>query len=175
MKALTLQHPEATRARLLSLAEEIPGAWIGIKIAGLLLLLEGQRSGWITDVLGLTRMSWSRWVHSVNQSGVEALKEQPRPGRPVRLSKTIQKSLEVHLEKTPMDYGLSRVRWDGPTLVVHLKKKFGIALTVRHAQRWMHQLGYRMKRASHVYLQARAEDTTKFRRRIKKTPNAGTA
>jgi len=175
MKALTLQHPEATRARLLSLAEEIPGAWIGIKIAGLLLLLEGQRSGWITDVLGLTRMSWSRWVRSVNQSGVEALKEQPRPGRPVRLNKMIQKSLEVHLEKTPMEYGLPRARWDGPTLVVHLKKKFGVALTVRHAQRWMHQLGYRMKRASHVYLQGRAEEAQKFRRRIKKTPNVGTA
>lgn len=168
-----LQHPEATRARLLSLAEEIPGAWIGIKIAGLLLLLEGQRSGWIIDVLGLTRMSWSRWVHSVNQNGVGRLKEQPRPGRPARLSKTVQKSLEVHLEKTPMDYGLSRVRWDGPTLVVHLKKRFGMALTVRQAQRWMHQLGYSMKRASHVYLQARAEDAQKFRRRIKKTPNAG--
>lgn len=174
MKALILHHPEATRVRLLSLAEEIPGAWVGIKIAGLLLLLEGQRSGWITDVLGLTRMSWSRWVHSVNQRGVNALKEKPRPGRPARLSKTVQRRLEVHLEKTPMDYGLSRVRWDGPTLVVHIKKKFGMALTVRQAQRWMHQLGYRMKRASHVYLQARAKEAQTFRRRLKKTPDAGT-
>ena len=52
---LTLTHPAAKKERLLALAEEIPGAWIGIKIAALLLVLEGQRPGWITEVLGLTR------------------------------------------------------------------------------------------------------------------------
>ena len=56
-----LNHSGA-RIRLLALAEEIPGAWVGIKIAALLLVLEGQRPGWITEVLGLTRMSLSRWI-----------------------------------------------------------------------------------------------------------------
>ena len=39
------------------------------------------------------------------------------------------------------------VRWDGPTLATHLKRQFGIQLKVRQAQQWMHQLGYRLKRA----------------------------
>jgi transposase len=81
--------------------------------------------------------------------------------------------VEQHLEKSPLDFGLKRLRWDGPTLVVHLQRQFGIKLKVRQAQNWMHQVGYRLKRASYCYLQAKAEDAKKFRRALKKTPVSG--
>ncbi len=35
MKALSVTHQEATRGKLLALAKQVPGAWIGIKIAAL--------------------------------------------------------------------------------------------------------------------------------------------
>jgi len=57
--SLMLTHPEATRERLLALVRKIPGAYIGIKIAALLLILEGQRPGWVAAVLSLTRQSLS--------------------------------------------------------------------------------------------------------------------
>jgi len=38
MRALDIRHPEVTRERLLALAEDFPGAWLGIKIAVLVLL-----------------------------------------------------------------------------------------------------------------------------------------
>lgn len=170
---LELTHPHATRSRLLAFTKEIPGAWIGIKIAALLLLLEGQRPGWIAEVLGLTRMSLTRWIHGVNATGLEALRPQPRPGRPPRLTPPVQRVLAAHLEESPQAFGLPRVQWDGPTLVVHLKRQFGIALKVRQAQMWMHQLGYRPKRASHSYLQARAAEARRFRQQVKKTRRAG--
>lgn len=166
---LTLTHAGATKERLLALAEETPGAWVGLKIAALLLVLEGQRPGWITEVLGLTRMSLSRWIHVVNKEGLEVLKPKPRSGRPTHLSPKLQKALQAHLEKSPQEFGLHRAQWDGPTLAVHLKRYFGISLKVRQAQRWMHQLGYRMKRASYSYLQARAGQAKKFQRALKKT------
>ena len=133
---LALTHSSASREQLFALAESVPGAWIGIKIAALLLVLEGQRPGWICDVLGLTRMSLSRWIHGVNAGGVEALR--PKPGRPSRLDAKLQKALQADLEKSPQDFGLNRVQWDGPTLVTHLKRHFGIPLKVRQAQKWMH-------------------------------------
>jgi len=170
---LHLTHPDATRARLLALARDIPGAWIGIKIAALLLLLEGQRPGWIAEVLGLTRMSLTRWIHGVNASGRRALLPKPRPGRPARLTSQVRAALTVHLEQSPQAFGLPRVQWDGPTLVVHLKRQFGIALKVRQAQHWMHQLGYRLKRATHTYLQAQASEARRFQRALKKTRRAG--
>ena len=87
-----------------------------------------------------------------------ALKALPRPGRPTQLTDKIQRALENDLERSPLEFGLNRVRWDGPTLVVHIKRQFGIKLKVRQAQMWMHQLGYRLEHSSYAYLQARSED-----------------
>jgi transposase len=168
-----LTHPEASRERLLAFARKIPGAYIGIKIAALLLILEGQRPGWISEVLGLTRQSLNVWMHKVNEKGIASLKAGSRPGRPPRLTREMVEEVEQHLEKSPLDFGLKRLRWDGPTLVVHLQRQFGIKLKVRQAQNWMHQVGYRLKRASYSYLQAKAEDAKKFRRALKKTPFSG--
>jgi transposase len=170
---LQLSHPEATRKRLVALADRIPGAWIGIKIAALLLVLEGQRPVWITEVLGLTRMSLSRWIHGVNETGLKALEPKPRPGRPARLTAKVRQELAEHLEQAPNQFGLPRIQWDGPTLAIHLKRRFGISLKVRQAQMWMHQLGYQLKRAGHVYLQAKSSQARRFERALKKTPKSG--
>jgi len=103
-----------------------------------------------------------------------ALKPKKRPGRPSRLTPEVRRELEGDLEKPPFELGLNRARWDGPTLVVHLRRRFGIKLKVRQAQYWMHQLGYRLKRASYSYIQGRAKDAKRFRKALKKTPVSGT-
>jgi len=172
---LNLTHPEASREGLFALAREIPGAYQGIKIAALLLILEGQRPGWISETLGLSRQSLNLWMHKVNAQGLLSLKPEPRPGRPARLTPAVRQELEEQLERSPSEFGLPRVRWDGPTLVVHLQRHFGIKLKVRQAQYWMHQLGYRLKRASYSYLQARAEAGERFQRSLKKTSIPRTA
>jgi len=172
---LRLTHRSATQEQLLALVQQVPGAWEGLKIAALLLVLEGQRLGWIAQVLGLARMSLNRWVHRVNAQGVAALKPAPKPGRPSQLTPALCRVLERDLEKSPQALGLNRAQWDGPTLVTYLKRRWGVTLKVRQAQYWMHQLGYRMKHASYSYLQARAEEAGRFQRVLKKTPGSGSA
>src|SRR3989338_2417581 len=103
---LALRHPEATRERLVAIAKEIPGARIGLKIAALLLVLEGQRPSWIVDVLGLTRMSLNRWMHGMNAEGLGSLIPKPRPGRPARLTPTLRHRLAQHLEEARRGFGL---------------------------------------------------------------------
>lgn len=173
MTNLSLLPPAVTKQRLVSLARQTPGAWLGLKIAALLLVLEGQRPSWIAEVLGVTRMSLHRWVQAVQQQGAAALASKPRPGRPSQLTARLAQRLRRHLERSPQAAGLNRVRWDGPTLVEYLKQHGGLTLTVRQAQNWLHRLGYQLKRASHVYLQARAADAQRFRRALKKTAPPG--
>jgi transposase len=173
MKTSPVNPDKALKEQLLALAEKTPGAWIGVKIATLLLVLEGQRPGWISEVLGQNRMNINRWTRAVNKDGVDALIPKKQTGRPARMTPKIAAQLERHLEESPQKFGLNRARWDGPTLATHLQRQFGVKLKVRQAQYWMHRLGYRLKRASHVYLQARAEDAKKFARNLKKTQNAG--
>lgn len=162
-----------TKVRLLSLARTTPGAWLGLKIAALLLILEGQRPSWIADVLGVTRMSLHRWVRGVQADGLSALQDKPRPGRPSQLTPRVRQHLGRQLEQSPQACGLPRARWDGPTLAAHLRRRFGVRIKVRQAQHWLHQLGYRLKRASHVYLQAKAADAQRFQRALKKTAHPG--
>jgi transposase len=150
MKALSLEQTKATREKLLALAKQIPGAWIGLKVAALLLVLEGQHPGWISALFGLSRTTLGRWINGVNQRGTLSLIPQPRPGRPTQLSPPVRKQLKQNLGRPPQEFGLARVGWDGPTLVIHLKKEFGIKLKLRQAQYWLHYLGYSLKRASHV-------------------------
>jgi putative transposase len=173
MSSQEIIHLDVSKDRLVAFAKEIPGARTGLKIAALLLSLEGQRPGWIADVLGLTRMSLNRWVRAVNAKGLEALKDKTRPGRPSRLTPQIAEQVEAHLERSPLVFGLNRARWDGPTLVEHLKRQYGLRMKVRQAQNWMHQLGYRLKRASYTYLQARREEAARFRCGLKKTSKSG--
>jgi transposase len=173
MKTSTIFQPEVMKKELITLAKEVHGAKIGLKIAALLLMIEGQRPGWISEVLGLSRMTLNRCVRGVNESGTESLKEKPKPGRPACVTPKIAEQLERHLEQSPEKYGLSRVRWDGPTMANHLQRQFGIKMKVRQAQNLMHQLGYRLKRASYSYIQAKTEDAKRFCRALKKTEKAG--
>lgn len=157
-----LENPDGLRRELLSLVERMPGAWVGIKVAALLLLLEGQRPAWIAKALGLTCASLRRWVHTVNERGVESLVRRPGPGRPAALTPKLRRELAGDLERSPQEFGLDGARWNGPKLVVHLKRRFGISLKLRQAQNWMHQLGYGMKDTDHAYSQGRSTDTVRF-------------
>lgn len=168
---LTLTHSEANRGCLLAFSRKIPGAYIGIKVAALLLILEGQRPGWIIEVLGLTRQSLNQWMHKVNEEGLKGLQPKAKSGRPCQLNPKTVAELEHHLEKSPLDFGINRVQWDGPTLATHLKRHFGVKVKVRQAQYWLHRLGYRLKSASYSYLQSRKEEARRFQRALKKTSN----
>ena len=69
MKPLKLTHPSLTRKALLRKAETIPGAWYGIRIAGLLLLL----TGWKTTAV--SRQAIVDWVRKANSRGSTASRD----------------------------------------------------------------------------------------------------
>lgn len=169
MKPLTIRST-ISREQLLALAEQTPGAWLGLKVAVLVLLQEGYRPTFLAQLFGLSRMSLTRWVHRVNRHGLAGLQDQPRPGRPTQLTRRVRQQLQRDLESPPERFGLPRVVWDGPTLATHLRRRFGIHVQVRQTQNWLHRLGYRLTRAGYVYLQAKAGEAERFRRQLKKTP-----
>lgn len=173
MKPLQIGRADVTRERLLALAEEIPGAWLGIKIAVLVLLLDGYRPTFLARLFGISRMSLTRWVHHLNRAGVAGVVEKSRPGRPTQLTARLRRQLLADLQQSPEQHGLPRAAWDGPTLTVHLRRRFGVHLKVRQAQNWLHRLGYRLTRPGYVYLQAHKEEAEKFRQRLKKTAPPG--
>ena len=170
MKALTITSESVTREVLLEMAGRVPGAWIGIRIAAILLLLEGWKSTKIAGLFGISRWSMVKWIHKVNKEGLAGIPDKTRPGRPCRLDEKVLKDLEEALEKSPVEFGLKRNRWDGIVVVEYLKRFHGIHLKVRQAQRWIKRLGFSLQRPIYRYVQATDEGIEEFRVIVKKTP-----
>jgi len=142
MKALTLNHPGLTRKALLRLADRTPGAWLGIRIAVLLLILAGWKSSHAAELFGLTRWTVVKWIQRANRDGVEAVLDKQRMGRPSQFTKGVMNKLEKVLANSPRKVGIPRTHWNGNALVTYLKKTYHIEIHVRHAQRIMKKLGH---------------------------------
>ena len=126
MKALTLRHPSLTREILLQKADDTPGAWIGIRIAGLLLILSGWKSTQVAELFGLTRWAVVKWVRKANSDGVETVTDRARSGRPPRLDEDVLNKLDEALSKSPKDFVIPRALADYVVTeygVAHLKFK----------------------------------------------------
>lgn len=123
-----------TRPKLLKLAETIPGAWVGIKIAVFLLILEGWKSSAVARLFGISRMGIWKWEEAVKGGGPQALEERLRSGRRGRLMLKQQKQLEKALQESPEKFGFQRARWDGHLVSVYLEKFHQVKLKVRQSQ-----------------------------------------
>lgn len=168
MKALKISHAGITRKALLRMADLIPGAWIGIRIAGLLLLLSGWKSTAVSRLFGLSRQAVVDWIRKANRQGLDSLYDLARSGRPTRLDRTAQEKLEKALTQSPEVFGLQRTRWDGVVVVEFLRKECNVELQPRQARNWLRRLGFVLKRPVYRYIQSSPKGVARFRRRLKK-------
>jgi transposase len=168
MKPLTLTDRSITRKALLKKAESTPGAWTGIRIAGLLLLLSGWKSTAISRLFGVSRQAVVDWIRKANSRGVDSVVDEQRPGRPARMTAAAQQKLAKALTKSPEEFGLKRTRWDGIVVVEFLRKMCDVELKPRQARNWMRRLGFVLRRPIYRYIQATEEGVAEFRRGLKK-------
>lgn len=170
MRALTLSHASLSRENLLRKADEIQGAWVGIRIAALLLLLSGWKSTQVAELFGLTRWAVVKWIQKANAEGTEMVTDRERSGRPSQFDDELMKKLDGVLSKSPQEFGIRRAKWDGVVLVEYLKKTHRIEIHVRHAQRLIKKLGYSLRRPIYRFVQATDEGVPEFQKTLKKTP-----
>lgn len=168
MKPLKISHSAMTPKALLRMADSIPGAWIGIRIAGLLLVLSGWKSTAVSRLFGLSRQAAVDWIRKANQQGLDSLYDLARSGRPSRLDRAAREKLEKALLKSPQECGLERNRWDGVVVVEFLRKECQVQLKPRQARNWVKRLGFVLKRPAYRYVQASTKGVARFRRGLKK-------
>jgi len=171
MRALEITNPQISRESLLKMAEIIPGAWIGIRIAGLLLILSGWNSSKVATLFSLSRWSVVKWVRHANSEGTQMVEDKARSGRPSRLSASCREDLEKALQQSPKEFGLARARWDGIVVVEYLKRYHNVNIRVRRAQILLHELEFSLKQPLYKYAQATEKGVQKFKKELKKTPD----
>lgn len=169
MKALEITNKSVTREALLKMAEKIPGAWIGLRIAAMLLILEGWKSTQVAGLFDVSRWSVVKWIQKANEQGIQGINEGQRPGRPSQMDDNIEKDLEKALSQDPRKLGLKRNRWDGVVVVEYVERVHGVKIKVRQAQRWIRRLGFSLKMPIYKYVQATTEGVEEFGKTLKKT------
>jgi transposase len=117
------------------------------RLHGLLLLTAGHSCREVAELFGEDDTTVQRWVHRVAQGGLQALRESERPGRPRSVDAAQWRQLQTDLQKSPQDFGLTAVLWDGVTLSEHLRRRFGVRLGVRQCQRIFRQMGLHTRAA----------------------------
>jgi transposase len=171
MKSLEITNKSVTREALLKMAEKVPGAWIGLRIAAIILILEGWKSTQVAELFDVSRWSAVKWIQKMNEHGVQGINEGQRPGRPSRMDEDIEKDLEKALSRDPREFGLKRNRWDGMVVVEYVERIHGVKIKVRQAQRWIRRLGFSLKVPIYKYAQATTEGVEEFGKTLKETPS----
>lgn len=113
------------------------------------------------------RHSWCMDRHQ--DSGVfivsfwlEGIEDGVRTGRPSQFDNAMEKGLDKALSKSPKEFGIQRVRWDGVVVAEYLKRFHGIEIHMRQAQIWLRNLGYSLRKPIYRYVQAIKEGVNEF-------------
>lgn len=136
-----------------------------------LLILSGWKTTQVAELFGLTRCVVVRWIQKANERGIKAVEDIPRSGRPSQFDEKIMRELEGVLSKSPKEFEIQRVRWDGVVLVEYLKRIHQIKIHVRHAQRLIRKAGYSLRQPIYRFVQASGKGVRKFHNELKKTPD----
>jgi transposase len=139
------------------------------RLHGILLVSHGMDCCTVANWLGEHPVTVQRWVNGFNRSGFAALREDERPGRPMRLSQAQWKNLGRDLRKSPATLGYGENLWDGKLLSHHLATQYDVQLGVRQCQRIFRQLGFRRRKPRPLIANADPAAQAVY----KKTPAAG--
>jgi transposase len=130
-----------TLAQLQVLAEAIPQKRSWKRIQAVILAKQGWTASLAARSLGCSLRSVKTWVAQYNRGGLEALREQPRPGRPRSLAPEHYPRLKRRLDAPPRpEDGVCALR--GVDIRRILEREFGVTMGRQAVYDLLHRLGY---------------------------------
>ena len=133
------------------------------------LVLSGLTPSFLASRCGDSESAITGWVKAVDERGFEALRDgrTTGTGRPPKLSAEQVAEIDRLLGEGPMEHGY-RV-WDGPSVSDLIKKRYGIAYSVRSCQAMFKRLGY--SRVRPQPFPSKGQEDCEAREAFKKTPD----
>ena len=115
---------------------------------------ELKQDGWkqtdIAEALGVSEGAVSQWMKKAREGGKEALKTEPRPGRPPKLSEEERtEELPSLLEKGPEHFGFRGEVWTRKRVRKVIKEKFKVEYDVSQVGRILDQIGWSRQKPDH--------------------------
>ena len=124
---------------------------------------------YVADLFGVNPTTVQRWVHRLNESGFEGLKDKPGRGRRSQLSEPDRRQLKTEIQSSPVTFGYQQSRWDGKLLSHHLRLHYGVQLKVRQCQNLFKQLGFSLQRPRKMSASADPKKRDAFKKNSKRS------
>lgn len=126
----------------------------------------GESAGTIARVTGLSRDTISDIRRRWRKGRLGSVVDQPRSGRPPRISARYRRELRKVLERSPLRYGYVFTLWSIARLGSYLQKRTGIRFSSGHLRRVVHAEGFVLARPKHTL--ANKRDPRQYRRAQRK-------
>jgi transposase len=119
-----------------------PTSWLeGRRLRAWELYEQGWKQTAIAAALGVTRGAVSQWINRGRDGGRDALRHQPPPGAPARLTPEHLAQLPALLAKGAPAYGFAGDLWTAKRVAVVIHETFGVRYHPTHVSRLLKRLG----------------------------------
>ena len=179
MRARTIAHHWKRKESLLNLkrqAERDGQSRVARRLHAIVLNMDGRSSGEIANVLKVARSNVSQWLANFERSGIDALLEGQRPGRPCGLEPAHLKTLKDIVDSGPVAYGFTGGVWTSPMVARVISEEFGRTYHPGHVRKILYALDFSGQRPRRVLARADAQKRRGWVRStypdIKKSPNS---
>lgn len=131
----------------------------GVRLYACYQVALGKRPQDLEDIYNTTFKSICNWVHRLNDGGIEALLDKPKPGRNSKLNETnLALIKDVVLNKNPADFGYNSATWTGLLLIDWIDKNLGIVYKKAQIYNILKSLGLTFQKGKGIYPEAKDRD-----------------
>jgi transposase len=150
MKALVVRLTAKQCRQLERVRESSVSMRTGRRAMCLLLSAQGEPTGEIARLTGLSRKAVANIKNRWNSRGMRSLEDARRSGRPPRINAEYRRELKRALTRGPLSYGYVQTVWSIARLRAHLEKTTGVRFSSDWLRRLVHQAGYSCGRPAHT-------------------------
>lgn len=128
----------------------------------------------IEETFGISKKNVYLWLDRFEERGLEgALYDEPKPGRPAKLSDDQFNELEAVLHDSPEEAGYEGIQAWTPKFVQHwMKTQFEVEYTLRHVRRLMDDVGLSWRKARPEHYEVDPETVAEFQDTYKKSDDS---
>lgn len=133
--------PHHTSEELQTLYRTEMNARLARRIHGVYLACRGMTCPEIMRITSAARRTVQQWVARYNRSGLEELRDKPRPGQPQHLPRHLERKLARRIESGPIGPDGVSV-FSAPVIRQIIEREFGVLYSISAVKYLLHRLGY---------------------------------
>jgi transposase len=100
----------------------------------------------IADIFGVCKPTVRFWIHSFNEHGPDGLYDQPRSGRPRKMTDEVKAKIIQLVQDEPNSAGYLATVWTVAMLALALVRTAGVTVSLGAVRKVLHQVGLRWGR-----------------------------